>query len=169
MKSRADIIKLIHVGKRNLSLDDDTYRQLLANAANGKTSCRDMNITELKTVLRSMESGGFKPVRKAPKAPAIITDKISVIWRIMGQQGFILDSGDRALDAFVKRTTRVRNGGVGVARLDWLRGDQASAVLESLKKWHMRVMLEQLPNNGLKPTYDSTCKRYLSMLQKVKP
>lgn len=160
-RKHADLIKLIHVAKRKLGLDDDTYRAALAGVVPGKTSCRDMSIRELDRVLDSLKAKGFKRTRPAsPKSPAVVTDKIRIIWNVMHNQGFITDNSPAALDAFVKRITNRKNGGEGVARLAWLRGAQASGVLESLKRWHMRCMLEHLPDIGVKPVYERVFERY---------
>jgi Mu-like prophage protein gp16 len=161
---RANLIKLIHVAKRKLALDDDTYRAFLAGVVPGKTSCRTMRLSELESVLKALEEKGFKkgkPSLPHPKAAPAVTDKIRVIWGIMYRQGFVFDGTDAALNAFVKRITSIRNGGEGVARLEWLRGDQASTVLESLKRWHMRCMREKLPAKGYGLSYERTCEQYI--------
>lgn len=156
---RANLIKLIHVARRKLALDDDTYRAMIGRVVSGKTSCRDLKTGELEQVLRAMQEQGFKR-QPSRQAPASVTDKIRVIWRIMHREGHVTDGSDKALDAFVQRTTRIKNGGAGVARLVWLRGDQASVVLESLKRWHMRCMLERLPDTGIRRTYERVCELY---------
>lgn len=56
---RSKLIAIIHVGKKELGLDDDTYRDLLQAVA-GKRSAKDLNITELNKVIRSLEQKGFK-------------------------------------------------------------------------------------------------------------
>lgn len=157
---RANLIKLIHVARRELALDDDTYRVMIGRVVPGKTSCRDLKPAELERVLQAMQEQGFKRRQPSRTVPAGVTDKIRVIWRIMHREGHVTDGSDKALDAFVQRTTRVKNGGAGVARLAWLRGDQASVVLESLKRWHMRCMLERLPDTGIRRTYERVCELY---------
>ncbi|ENU5203608.1 phage protein GemA/Gp16 family protein, partial [Escherichia coli] len=47
---RGKLISAIHVAKRELALDDETYTFVLL-AATGKTSCRDMSADELSRVL----------------------------------------------------------------------------------------------------------------------
>ncbi|APW08179.1 gp16 family protein [Salmonella enterica] len=161
---RANLIKLIHVARRKLALDDETYRSVLSGAVPGKKSCRDMKIGELEAVLKIMERKGFKREKSLrpsqPKAAPTVTDKIRVIWKIMHRQGFITDGSDKSLNGFVRRITRLKNGGEGVASLEWLRGDQASTVLESLKRWHMRCMREKLPAKGYGLSYERTCEQY---------
>ena len=42
-KSKPKLIQLIHIAKSELGLEDDVYREVLANTT-GKTSCKDMTI-----------------------------------------------------------------------------------------------------------------------------
>ncbi|HEA0252730.1 TPA: regulatory protein GemA [Salmonella enterica] len=164
---RAKTIKLIHVARRSLGLDDETYRSMLASVVPGKSSCRDMSDAQLNKVLETMKTRGFSPVsRPRPAVPAGIAGKIRAIWSVMHRQGFVTRNDDSAIDAYVKRITRHHNGGEGVARLVWLREEHAGVVLETLKKWHMRCMLEHLSDNGLKPTYERTCERYQQLQSK---
>lgn len=162
---RANTIKLIHVARRSLGLDDETYRVFLGSVVPGKSSCRDMNATQLQAVLDALKARGFKPVSSRPKQPSAIAGKIRAVWFTMHNHGFVASNDAAAIDAYVKRITRQQNGGEGVAKLNWLRDEKARMVLESLKRWHMRCMLERLPNTGIKPTYDSVCERYQNMLR----
>ncbi|HCX7622286.1 TPA: DUF1018 domain-containing protein, partial [Escherichia coli] len=43
--NRTSLIKLIHVARRELQLDDDTYRAFLMQKT-GKTSCRELTVTQ---------------------------------------------------------------------------------------------------------------------------
>lgn len=161
---RANTIKLIHVARRSLGLDDETYRAFLGTVLPGKSSCRDMNAQQLRAVLDAMKKRGFRPVSSKPNVSSGIAGKIRAVWFTMYNQGFVTSNDMAAIDAYVKRITRQQNGGEGVAKLNWLRDEKARTVLESLKRWHMRCMLERLPDNGLKPTYDHTCERFQQML-----
>ncbi|BBQ83913.1 gp16 family protein [Kluyvera cryocrescens] len=161
---RANTIKLIHVARRTLGLDDETYRVFLSTVVPGKSSCRDMSSAQLQAVLDALKERGFKPVSSKPKAPSGIAGKIRAVWFTMFNQGFVTSNDTAAIDAYVKRITRQQNGGEGVAKLNWLRDEKARTVLESLKRWHMRCMLERLPDTGIKPIYDRVCERYQIML-----
>ncbi|EHJ9259735.1 DUF1018 domain-containing protein, partial [Salmonella enterica] len=57
--NRASLITLIHIAKKDLRLDAETYRDAL-RAAVGKTSCRDMTQAELSKVLTAFQRRGFK-------------------------------------------------------------------------------------------------------------
>ena len=56
---RKNLIARIHIGKSQLGLDDETYRQLLVSTT-CKTSCTEMTESELQKVLNIMVQKGFK-------------------------------------------------------------------------------------------------------------
>lgn len=158
--TRNELIKIIHVAKRNLGLRDEDYRALLAGAT-GKESCKEMSDAQLKLTYQAMTAigfkhrGGRKVVTKAaerrPAPRANTSEKIIAVWVTMGQHGFISDSSRPALDAYVTRMTKPLNGGVGVASVAWLTEALASRVLEALKRWHMRVMCDEITQRGHSP------------------
>lgn len=156
-QQRNRLIQLIHVGKRELNLDDTAYRALLEGAT-GQSSCATMNLKQLDTVLQVLTKSGFKrrltsdqarryspPSGRARTAEA---DKIRAIWITMARQGFVRDGGEPALNAWVARATVKLNKGVGVAKVGWLDGQLAVKVLESLKKWHRRLMVPEILRLG---------------------
>ena len=55
---RQKMISKIHIAKKQLDLDDDVYRDLLAQAT-GKRSCKDMTDNELAAVLNLLQQKGF--------------------------------------------------------------------------------------------------------------
>ncbi|EJC5175205.1 DUF1018 domain-containing protein [Salmonella enterica] len=164
---RASLITLIHIAKKDLRLDTDTYRDAL-RAAVGKTSCRDMTQTELSKALAAFKKRGFK-VRSKPQnralKPATVTAKIRAIWRLMHVHGFLSSDSEAALNAWVRKQTASANGGEGVANYQWLEREPvlASDVLERLKRWHRREMLRVLGlSEREKISYDQTCQRFKS-------
>ena len=174
--TRSNAIQIIHIAKGQLALDDDTNRSLLGAVVPGKSSCREMTIIELQHVIKALEAKGFKskPLRLSKRrmsAPSDVSLKIRAIWKTMFKEGFIRDGSDIALDRFVQRQTRIRNGGAGVSSLEWLRGDAEANFLESLKQWHIRAMREtmlahriRLPENPVtgeeSRDYDTICSAY---------
>lgn len=131
--TRNQLIKLIHVAKRELCMDEDTYRQLL-NTYAGVESTRDMDTKQLNQILDAMKNIGFK-IRTHKKEKLTATDdqsrKIRSLWLEMTEEGFIHDRTERAINVYVHRIT-------GVSRLDWLNSSAASRVIETLKKWQAR-------------------------------
>jgi len=55
---RQKMLSKIHIGKKQLGLDDDVYRDVLAQAT-GKRSCKDMDDGELAAVLNLLQQKGF--------------------------------------------------------------------------------------------------------------
>ena len=139
---RQRLIRLIHVAKRDLQLDDDTYRAILQRVG-GKDSSSDLTVPDLEKVLEHMKRSGFK-VRSKAKQPAPAkssrplaqdaeSKKIRALWLFMNQIGVVKNPSEEALASYVKRIT-------GVDALQWINGDQAETLIESLKKWAMRFL-----------------------------
>ncbi|MDB6374414.1 gp16 family protein [Photorhabdus bodei] len=147
--NKQQLIRLIHIAKTTLKLDDDTYRAALATATGGKTSCSDMSHHELKQVYAAFVERGFKRRFKRNhqhvkgRVRTAEINKIRAIWITMYQQGFIDDGSESALNKFVMRQTAKING-AGVAEVGWLTPALVYPVIESLKKWHLRLMTESM-------------------------
>jgi phage gp16-like protein len=138
----------VHIAKKDLGLDDETYRALLQRVT-GKTSSAKLSVVELNKVVADLRSKGWKP-RLGGRSPAskhrVIksrADKLRAVWIGMAKSGVIEDGSEQALAAWVKRQTSNSNG-IGIDRVDWLDRDpkQAVTVLESLKRWNQRVQDE---------------------------
>nr|WP_186352566.1 regulatory protein GemA [Pseudomonas proteolytica] len=132
------LIKLIHVARRELRMDDDTYRLLLAGMTglDGATSTADLSVPNLLRVLEQLKLRGFK-VRpnnqpKRPLADDIQSKKIRSLWLTLHELGAVRDPSEAALAKFVLGMTRV-------SALQWLTTAQASRVIENLKQWLLRV------------------------------
>lgn len=145
------LITLINVAKASLQLDETIYRAMLKNAT-GKDSLRAMNLPELEQALDVFKQKGFKPHKTAVKrrlsqpsghSKLAIIDKIVAVWITMSHHKVIQDGSQSALDAYVQRMTTDR-----IASVRWLREEQAYKVLESLKNWHKRVLIERIIARG---------------------
>lgn len=81
----------IHLGKKALNLDDDTYRDLL-EAATGVRSAADLNNDGLVTVLKRMEVLGFsqKPKQDFGKKPSVKLSKQALVGKI---EALLADAG----------------------------------------------------------------------------
>jgi len=134
-KSRARLVKLIHVGKRDLRMDDDAYRAALL-ALTGRRSTSDMAVAELEQVLAHLKRCGFKvqPAKKAGSRPQAASEqaaKIRALWLELHKTKKVRDPAEAALARWVERETRV-------AALQWLDVATASRVIEKLKQWLAR-------------------------------
>jgi phage gp16-like protein len=135
---RTRLIKLIHVARRELGMDDETYRLMLANTKGlgGATSSAVLSVPKLLLVLEQLKQRGFK-VRPNKKAKRPIADddqskKIRALWLVLHEMGAVRDPSEAALVKFVRGMTKV-------AALQWLSVAQASQVIENLKQWQQRV------------------------------
>ena len=138
-QDRHRLIRLIHVAKRDLALDDDSYRAILQRIGK-KASAADLAVPELNQVLEYLKRSGFKVRSKAqpatqsrPLAQDEQHKKIRALWLFLHQIGVVKNPAESALAAYVKRIT-------GRDAMQWLAGDQLEQVIESLKKWAMRSL-----------------------------
>lgn len=69
--NRKKVLAQIHIARKQLALDEDTYRQMLATVTGGKRSCSDCNVGELYQVLQHMKDRGFKarPKKRVAQHP----------------------------------------------------------------------------------------------------
>ncbi|MCO7025100.1 regulatory protein GemA [Vibrio paracholerae] len=153
------LLKLVQIGKRELQLSDEAYRDLLEEVT-GQRSSRGLDDFKLSKMVDRMKQMGFVPVNKnkveVKKFRAYESEKILAIWITMFKQGFVRNGNDAALDAYVKRMTSQING-AGVAKLAWLDSDQATYVLEALKKWHYRMMCDAIVAAGGRVPKNDNC------------
>lgn len=132
---RARLIKLIHVARRELGMEDADYRAMLANIPQleGATSCAALTIPKLTVVLETLKRKGFKVVPKNKQTQTKMADDpqsrlIRHLWLSLHTAGKVRDSSEQALSKYVARLTKVD-------QLQWLDGRQATVVIESLKDW----------------------------------
>jgi phage gp16-like protein len=134
-KSR--LIRLIQIAKRELNMDDETYRSILMEIGN-KSSSTKMSISNLEKVLEHMKICGFKVVPKSKKTGNLRmanddqSKMIRGLWLELHQLGAVKNPSEYSLTRYVKRIT-------GNDLLQWTTVDQKSKVIETLKKWLDRV------------------------------
>lgn len=119
----------IHIAKKQLGLDEDTYRAKL-KALTGKESCKAMTAAEQARVLEAFRRDGFKASVKRPSTARV--KKIGALWLSGWNLGVIRDPSSSAMEAFILRQT-------GIAKAQWLKEAQdAAKVIEALKTWLAR-------------------------------
>ena len=82
-KTKKILMAKIHIAKKELGFDDDTYRDVLWRVT-GKRSCSDMAISELEAVVNDMQNAGFKPkaTKKHGKKPSVAKQRQVVLSKI---------------------------------------------------------------------------------------
>ena len=139
---RARLVKLIHVAKRELRMDEPTYRAVLL-ASGGAQSTAHMAAPALERVLAHLKRSGFKVRHKSAStqtaAPSRALDtrdqarKVRALWLMLHTLGVVRDPSEAALAAYVKRIA-------GIDALQWAGEAQLHQLIETLKKWAMRYL-----------------------------
>lgn len=108
MTNATSLKRMIHLGCKQIGLDDDT-RHDLQLVATGKASMADMSEAELQKVIFALRQRGFKPGfqgaskgrRRAP-APRADLRFVHVLWAQLGAAGALKKPGRDGLNAFVR-------------------------------------------------------------------
>lgn len=113
----------IHIARKELGMDDDTYRLALSNMT-GKTSTKGMTLQELKTVVEGFRSRGFVPKKigrrpRPPKDRAALMDKVEALL------------ADKGLSWNYAHSMALRM--FKIKRVDWLDGDQLWRLVAALE------------------------------------
>lgn len=131
-ENRNAMLGKIHIAKKRLNLDDESYRDLIANQTGGKRSCGECDGSELAGILEALYGLGFVGTPKTKLSPVVGDvatqgDKIRAMWIDLHRRGVVREAGDEAIQKFVKRLTKVD-------RVEWLNHVQAVAVITALTK-----------------------------------
>ncbi|WP_151792492.1 gp16 family protein [Acinetobacter seifertii] len=137
---KANLIKLIHVGKTRLGLDDELYRDILSSTT-GKTSSKDLNLAQLEAVLDRMKQLGFvvdsKPKSEVKNLASDPQSKlIRHLWLQLHAAGQVRNKDEKALAKFVENK-------VGVSALQFLSSHHADMIINHLRQWCKRCGIER--------------------------
>jgi phage gp16-like protein len=135
--------RMIHVGCKQLGLDDDTRRDLQL-VVTGKASMADMTDAEMLKVVEALKQRGFKAGFKGPSKPRRPVAKradvrlIHALWGALGRAGKLKKPGRDGLNAFLRTRFEKKWGAVPIdvdALADW---SQITDVIKALKDWCRR-------------------------------
>lgn len=138
---KTKLIQLIHVGKTQLGLDDDLYREVLESCTD-KTSSKLLNIAQLESVLNRMKQLGFTIESKNKKDVKNLADHaqsklIRHLWLQLYDAGQVRNGSEKALAKFVENK-------VGVSALQFLGTKNADMIITHLRQWCKRCGIERL-------------------------
>lgn len=119
----------IHVARKQLGLDEDTYRAL-ALRVTGESSAGAMTEIQRGKLLEELRRQGFNYARKSLEGP--FARKLQALWISAHHLGVVRDRSDAALLSFVKRQAHVDH-----TRF-LLDGTEAAKVVDALKAWMTR-------------------------------
>lgn len=131
---RADLAA-IHVAKKVLGWDDDTYRDILFTVCRVR-SAGELDFTGRKRFLAHLRAcqGQQAPTAtarraKAPWGPSL--KRLWSLWQQLADAQLVADRSRGGLEAWARRQT-------GVDRLEWLNAQQTDLVINSAKQWLRR-------------------------------
>lgn len=126
-------IAAIHVAKKQLGLDDDTYRAVLVRVT-GKDSTRAMSEAERQRVVEEFRKRGFTKASNGARKrlQGRFASKLQALWIAAWNLGVVADRDDAALIVFVRRQT-------GIDHVRFVHDpDDAAKAIDALKAWLAR-------------------------------
>ncbi len=140
LRRNADLAA-IHVAKKQLGLDDGTYRAMLSNLTHGRIqSAADASADERWAIIEHLRRLGFKKIAPHPTDNA--QDRMMRALHLeCVKTGALRDRSERAFLKLVKRVT-------GVERLEWLSPEDANKVIEMFKKIKRRTEVREAGTEG---------------------
>jgi phage gp16-like protein len=135
---RRALLAKVHLAKKDLRLDDDTYRDILERIT-GRRSSAECSVGELETLVAHFRAQGFVPKvvggGKSGTAPVLdrrraadhpVAKKARAMWISLHQLGVVENPSEQALEAFAKRQ-------LGVERMQWMDQGLGFKLVEALK------------------------------------
>ncbi|KIC38143.1 hypothetical protein RA27_20450 [Ruegeria sp. ANG-R] len=120
----------IHIAKKQLGLDEDTYRDVLERVT-GTRSAKGLTDKSKRALIGEFKRMGWSGGSKRKKSDKAYVRLIFALWGQLKRDGVWENSDVASLRAFVKKMT-------GVADPEWLSFNQATVVIEALKKMGAR-------------------------------
>jgi phage gp16-like protein len=143
----AALIRLVHVGARELGLDDDTRRDLQL-VTTGKASLKDMTHGELTRVVEALKARGFtvSAKGKARRPPAARADVrfAHVLWRLLHDAGHAKVGGPKGLNAFIQARFSKKWGAAPLDIDVMQEWSQIRDVIDALTDWCRRTGIDVL-------------------------
>lgn len=127
MPNRSDLAK-IHIAKKELGLDDATYRGVLWDRYH-RESAADLSDSQAADLIDLFRQKGWRPASSGQHG------LIHVLWHRLEAAGRIEHPGEPALLAFLQHVS-------GKEDPRRLTVHEASRVIEMLKQWNERVTRE---------------------------
>lgn len=135
---RRALLAKVHLAKKDLRLDDETYRDVLERIT-GRRSSAECSVGELENLVAHFRAQGFVPKvvgggksgtapvparRRAADHP--VAKKARAMWISLHQLGVVENPSEQALEAFAKRQ-------LGVERMQWMDQSLGFKLVEALK------------------------------------
>lgn len=138
---KANLIKLIHVAKTKLTLDDEVYRDILESTT-GKTSSKLLTPVQLEVVLDRLKQLGFEVDSKDKTGVKNLANDsqsklIRHLWLQLHEAGQVKNGSEQALAKFIENRVKV-------SALQFLSSESADMVINHLRQWCKRCGIERI-------------------------
>lgn len=125
---RKRLLQLVHIGKTQLKMDDETYRSLLSQQFY-QNSAKNISYSDLVKLVKILQQKGAKI--RLPQGSITLSAqqrKLWAVWKAVAEE-----STSAALNAYAQRYYADVS--------DWreLDGEQTASIIEQLKQWKKRV------------------------------
>lgn len=153
-RSEKPMLAKVQIARKELGLDDDTYRAVLERLT-GQRTAKGLDDRRLGLVLEEFKAKGWKPKvvagaktaspPKSGRRPADhpVARKARALWISLHQLGVVENGSEQALEAFAKRQ-------LAVDALQWADQAQAEPLIKGLKAmaeragWSQKGSLDQI-------------------------
>ena len=117
----------IHIGKKDLGLDDDTYRDVLERVTGKRSSSKLSDPARVKVIDAFTRMGWKRIPKQRQRSEKKYVRKVFALWGELKRKGIWRDPDRQSLRTFVRNMT-------GCDDPEWLDYGGASKVIEALKK-----------------------------------
>ena len=137
---KLNLIKLIHVAKTKLGLDDEVYRDILKSTT-GKDSSKLLTPAQLEAVLDRLKQLGFTVESNKTGVKNLASDAqsklIRHLWLQLYHAGQVKNGSEKALAKFIENRVKV-------SALQFLSTESADMVINHLRQWCKRCGIERV-------------------------
>lgn len=137
---KLNLIKLIHVAKTKLGLDDEIYRDILKSTT-GKDSSKLLTPAQLEAVLDRLKQLGFTVESNKTGVKNLASDAqsklIRHLWLQLYHAGQVKNGSEKALAKFIENRVKV-------SALQFLSTESADMVINHLRQWCKRCGIERV-------------------------
>lgn len=133
--TRRTLIAKIHIAKKDLAMDDETYRDVLQRVT-GKDSCKNMTVAELKKVISDMKRLGFTPkqtaqsIQKHGRKPTTTEDRQALLSKV---EAILADN-----NLYWNYAHAIAKQMFGVDFVHWLPADKLYKVVQALSVYQAK-------------------------------
>lgn len=138
---KANLIKLIHVAKTKLGIEDEVYRDILESTT-GKTSSKLLTPAQLEAVLDRLKELGFEVESKDKTGVKNLASDaqsrlIRHLWLQLHYAGQVKNGSELALAKFIENRVKV-------SALQFLSTKHADMIINHLREWCKRCGIERV-------------------------